>query len=66
MNTLEEEWCDIKIIKSCKESLETVKIKHRKKYFKIWNEEITAMIEDKEKAYKNGFSGNTEDSTEYK
>jgi len=43
------------ILKSAaNENLETIKRRNRRKYLKIWDDQIKQLIETKKKSYKNG------------
>ena len=52
---IEKEWTNLQnIIKpAANESLGTVKRWNRRKYLKIWDDQIKQLIETKKKAYKN-------------
>ena len=54
---IEKEWTNLEnIIKSAaNESLGTVKKQNRRKYLKIWDDQIKQLIETKKKSYKNGW-----------
>jgi uncharacterized protein YqgV (UPF0045/DUF77 family) len=53
---IEKEWKNLQnIIKSAaNESLETTKKRNRRKYLKIWDDQIKQLIETKKTSYKNG------------
>ena len=53
---IEKEWKNIQnILKSASnESLGTIKRRYRRKYLKIWDDQIKQLIETKKKSYKNG------------
>ena len=66
---IEKEWKNLKqIIQSAAyESLGKIKRKYRRKYLKIWDDEIKDIIEDKKKAHKKWLSSQKlEDKIEYK
>jgi len=53
---IENEWKNLQnILKSAaNESLGTIKRRNRRKYLKIWDDQIKQLIETKRKSYKNG------------
>jgi len=53
---IEKEWKNLQnIIKSAaNESLGTIKKRNRRKYLKIWDDQIKQLIETKKTSYKNG------------
>ena len=53
---IEKGWKNLqKILKSAaNESLGTMKRRNRRKYLKIWDDQIKQLIETKKKSYKNG------------
>ena len=52
---IEKEWTNLQnILKSAaNESLGTIKRQNRRKYLKIWDDQIKQLIETKKKSYKN-------------
>ena len=56
MKDIEEEWKNLQnILKlAAYESLGTIKKRTRRKYLKIWDDQIKQLIETKKKSYKNG------------
>ena len=52
---IEKEWKNLQNIKSAaNESLGTIKKRNRRKYLKIWDDQIKQLIETKKTSYKNG------------
>jgi len=53
---IEKEWKNLQnILKSAaNESLGTIKGRNRRKYLRIWDDQIKQLIETKKKSYKNG------------
>jgi len=54
---IEKEWTNLQNItkSAANESLGTVKKRNRRKYLKIWDDQIKQLIETKKKSYKNGW-----------